>query len=183
MRSVRRLLGVALVVSVLIGVSATPAAARWRGGHGYRYHGHYHGGAGFVIGFGLGALLTAPFWYRPAYAYPVYVPPPVYAYPAYPYPVSGQTSYAPSYGPTYWPPAQLTPTPQPLSPPPGSGTGSPPGPPSAAPEAPPPSAGSPSGLAHRCETVWVEPHYETQVTASGDRYTIWVPGYTREVCQ
>ena len=49
------------------------------GFHGHRFH-HFHGGA-FFFGVGVGAVLTAPFWYPPAYAYPAYTP--VYTYPTY----------------------------------------------------------------------------------------------------
>ncbi len=68
---------------------------RFRDGrfHDGRFHGfpRHHGGA--FIGFGVGALVTAPFWYPPpVYAYPAY---PVYAYPAYPPP-------APAPAPAYW---------------------------------------------------------------------------------
>lgn len=114
---------------------------------------------GFWIGLGTGMLLTAPFWYGapPVYSY---APPAPYPYPyAYPYP------YPYAY-PTPPPAATpTTPTPSPLSPP------------AAGAESPGASA------ARRCETVTVEGHYETYVTAAGQASTVWVPAGPREICQ
>jgi hypothetical protein len=116
---------------------------------------------GFWIGLGTGMLLTAPFWYGPPSVY--YYPPYPYAYPypyASPYPAYAPPPAAPAYAP---PPATpTTPTPSPLAAPPG---------------APGPSAQP------RCETVTVEGHYETYVTAGGQASTVWVPAGPREICQ
>ena len=55
----------------------------------FPHHFHHFRHDRFFFGFGVGAVVTAPFWY-PGYAYPVY------AYPTYPAPVY----QAPP--PTYW---------------------------------------------------------------------------------
>ena len=117
---------------------------------------------GFWLGLGTGMLLTAPFWYAPPlYSY---APPAPYAYP-YPYPYAYAYPYSYAY-PTPPPAATpTTPTPSPLSPP------------AAESEGPGPSAG------RRCETVTVEGHYETHVTAAGQASTVWVPAGPREICQ
>ena len=72
----KRLVTALIVAVLLVPILAVPASAAWaRGGwhgsHGGGY-GYRHGGSccwgGFAAGLGVGALLTAPFWYRPAYA-------------------------------------------------------------------------------------------------------------------
>ncbi len=47
---------------------------------GRPFHRFHHDGSAFFFGLGVGALVTAPFWYAPAYPYPMY------AYPSYPPP-------------------------------------------------------------------------------------------------
>lgn len=152
-RAAARRIGLVVLVIALVLAPAGPAFAYWRGG--------------FWIGLGTGVLLTAPFWYAPPSLY--YGPPPyAYAYP-YPYPyASPYPSYVPPPSPpAYAPPpaATTTPTPSPLSAPPAGEGG-------AGPSVPP-----------RCETVTVEGHYETYVTADGQASTVWVPAGTREVCR
>jgi hypothetical protein len=141
-------LGVLLVVA-----AATPVEAYWR--------------AGFWVGLGAGALLTAPFWspygyypypypyYSPYYppSYPYYAPYPVYAYPA---PSTGAVP------PAATPTTPTTPTPSLLTPPPTAGEGA---------------------VARKCETVWVEGHYETHVGPSGQGSTVWIPGVSQQICQ
>src|SRR5262245_14712090 len=44
----------------------------FHGGHFHHFHhGHFHHGGHFFFGVGVGAFVTAPFWY-PWYGYPVY---------------------------------------------------------------------------------------------------------------
>ncbi len=169
---------ITLVTLMGIALLAAPAAAggRHHGGHYGRHH--HHGGVGFVFGFGLGALLTVPFWYRPAYVYPAYTP--VYT-PVYTYPV-----YAPTYptAPAYAPATVLAPTPQPLAPAPPTGAELAP-PPAMTPGSatPPASSESPQSAIQACETVWVEGHYETRVMPNGQRYTTWVPTHSQQRCR
>jgi hypothetical protein len=184
--------GVVLVVALLlVPTLAVPAGAAWRHGHGghFPHHGghfrhHRGGGPGFFFfGLGLGALLTAPFWYRPVYAYPAYTP--VYSYPAYSYPVYSYPAYSypgysyPVYSAPAYPPGSYAPAPQPASPPSGGGAEAAPAPPpgSAQPQA------SPQASSQNCQTVWVEGHYETRVMANGQRVTAWVPAYSQQICQ
>jgi hypothetical protein len=164
---------IVLMALLLLPLLATPAAA-WRGG--WR-HGHGWGAGGFFLGLGVGTLLTAPFWYRPAYAYPAYTP--AYTYPAYSYPTYAYPAYTPTYAapaysppPAYMPPSFTTPTPEPLAPAPQGGA-----------EAAPPASQPPQASTQGCETVWVEGHYETRVMANGQRVTSWVPAHTQQVCQ
>ncbi len=87
----KRILAAVVVLSLMTTVLALPAPA-WAWGRGGFHHGFHHGGCcffgGFGLGLGLGVLATAPFWYPPAYAYPVYpvypAPVPTYATPAPP---------------------------------------------------------------------------------------------------
>lgn len=164
---------VAFVVLLLVPLLAVPAEAdRWRHGRGGGWHhGGHRGHGGFWIGVGVGALVTAPWWYYPTYSYPVYYPYPVYyGYPAY----APTYTTAPEYTP---PPATMTPTPQPLSPAPQGGTeGAPPQ--SGGQAAPPPPQTS-----QNCQTVWVEGHYETRVMPNGQRVTVWVPAHSQQICQ
>jgi len=53
----------------------------------HHFHHFHHGHGRFFFGVGVGAFVTAPFWY------------PAYAYPAYPYPV--YPNY-PAPPPVYW---------------------------------------------------------------------------------
>ncbi len=173
--------GVVLAVALLlIPVLAGPADAWWRGG-GF-HHGGWGGGrfgGGFAFGLGVGALLTAPFWccpssyaypaYGPAYAYPAYAYP-AYSYPAYSYPPYGTAeAYAyPTYAPPPAAPSATSPTPEPLSSAPSSGT-----------EAKP----APQASTQNCQAVQVEGHYETRVLQNGQRVTAWIPAYSQQVCQ
>jgi hypothetical protein len=168
-RCIMKKVGAVLLIALaLVPLLAGSATADWRGARGGR-GGSWHGGhggwsaGGFFLGLGVGTLLTAPWWYPPAYAYPAYPPAytyPVYSYPASPYPVYTPPAYTYAY-PTYGPPSATTPTPEPLSPPP---------------PVPPTSAQS-------CQTVTVEGHYETRVLANGQRVTAWIPAYTQQICQ
>jgi hypothetical protein len=86
----RRPVAVILAASALVatlGASVSPAEAQWRRG-GYYYGPAVVGGA--LLGLGVGALLTAPYYARPpvVYAPPYY--PPAYAYAPPPY------AYAPA---------------------------------------------------------------------------------------
>lgn len=173
-------IGVILLIALLlVPVLAAPADA-WRGGRGgFRHHGGGGGrfAGGLFLGLGVGALLTAPWWYAPpAYAYPVYSPYPVYypAYaPAYPPPAYGAAYGAPAYTPTY-------PTPEAVSSAPQGAMQPAPAPPSGS---QPPAAQPPQAAAQNCQMVWIEGHYETRVTADGQRFTSWIPSYQQQVCQ
>jgi hypothetical protein len=174
--------------------------------HGGRHHGHGHVKGGVVLGFGFGALATAPWWAfpRPTYVYPA----PAYAYPAYPAPAyPAYPAYAPyavpaaPAGPPVAPPGDpaavppgsptpLPPTPEPLSPAPGpppgaSAAGSATG--GAQPAGPPAVSGGdaapPADPASSCETVTVVGHWETRIYPDGQRMTVWVPTATRSVCR
>ncbi len=86
----------ALSLAAGIAVSATPAQAQWRRGWGGP--GPFIGGA--ILGLGVGALLTAPYYARPpvVYAPPrAYYPPPAYAYAPRPYYAPYGYGYAPGY--------------------------------------------------------------------------------------
>jgi hypothetical protein len=88
--------GAVVVLAILLAVGLGPpqaAASPARGGGVHRFHpGHHfhrfhHHGRAFFFGFGVGALVTAPWWWYPApYAYPMspdpysVPPPPVYWY-------------------------------------------------------------------------------------------------------
>ncbi len=186
--------GIVLLIALLLAPTlATPAAA-WRGG-GHFHGGHFRGGCcwgggGFFLGLGIGTLLTAPFWYPPAYAYPAYTYPaysyPVYSYPAYSYPAYSYPAYSTytysTYAPVYTPPtAGTTPTPEPVSPSyPGSAEAVP-APPSGAPPQGVPQP--PQTSMQNCQNVWVEGHYETRVMPNGQRVTSWIPAYSQQVCQ
>lgn len=166
-------IGVILLIAlVLVPVLAAPADA-WRGGRGHHRHGGGgRFGGGLFLGLGVGALLTAPWWYAPpAYAYPVYTPYPVYpAYtPAYPPPSYGVPAYTPTY-----------PTPEAVSPAPPGAMQPVPAPPSGS---QPPAAQPPQASAQNCQMVWIEGHYETRVMADGQRFTSWIPSYQQQVCQ
>ena len=77
-------------IALLLVAFISSSAVAWEGrGHGFRPRFHHPGA--FFFGFGVGALVTAPFWYPPAYAYPVY------AYPSYAPPAA-----IPPPPPVYW---------------------------------------------------------------------------------
>ncbi len=90
----RRPVAVVLAASALVatlGASVSPAEAQWR-------RGYYHYGPGAVVGgallgLGVGALLTAPYYAPPPV---VYAPPPAYYPPAYAYAPPPPYGYAPS---------------------------------------------------------------------------------------
>jgi hypothetical protein len=152
----KRAIAIALAASLVL-LAAAPVEAYWR--------------AGFWVGLGTGALLAAPFggpytYGAYPYAHPYAYPHPYYApYPVYVYPPLG-VSMAP-------PPAAPTPT-----------TPAPPlAPPGPAAPAPSPSAGAESVTSSRCETVWIEGHYETHIGPSGQAATVWVPAGSRQLCQ
>ncbi len=183
MKKVGAILLVALLLLPILPGWATPAAAQghWRGGG--RHHGGGWGAGGFFLGLGVGTLLTAPFWYRPAYVYPY--PYPAYAYPTYDYPAYAPAYAAPPYAapayspppaymppPGYTPPSSTTPTPQPLAPAPQGGA-----------EAAPPPSETPQASVLNCQNVWVEGHYETRVMPNGQRVTSWFPAHTQQICQ
>jgi hypothetical protein len=150
------------LAALLVLLVAGPVEAYWRGG--------------FWIGLGTGALLTAPFWWPYAYGYPAYPSPYPYYYPYSPYPYylayPGYAYPAPPAGsvpPPASPATPTVPTPSPLTPSP--------------PAAPAPSGEASGGAPSKCETVWVEGHYETHVGPGGQAVTVWVPGGSRQVCQ
>lgn len=167
----KRMVTAFLVVLVLLPLLAGLAEAdvrRGGGGHagwsraGWRQGGGgrgYYGGGGFFLGLGVGALLTAPYWYPPSYSYPVYAPAypyPAYPYPAYPYPAYGSPTYSPTYtGPSYAP----------------------------SPQAPAAGPAESQVTVQGCETVTVEGHYETRVMPTGERLTAWIPAHTEQVCR
>jgi hypothetical protein len=126
--------------------------------------------ASWRVGFwvGLGFPYGWPYGHAP-YPYPYYAPYyyphyPYYAYPyAAPYPVYVYPPPAASVPPAAAPATPTTPTPSPLTP-------------------SPPAAGE-GATAQKCETVWVEGHYETHVGPGGQASTVWVPGASRQICQ
>lgn len=184
---------VVLVVALLVPALGVPAEAAWRGGgQGRFHHGGFHRGfgwGGLAFGLGLGVLLTAPWWYSPAYAYPAYTP--AYTYPAYAYPYGYPAYSYPAYSypdyTSYPTPGYAPPAPQSAPPPPP--------PPSSSGETTPPAAGTPPATgwgqaygappasSQNCQTVWVEGHYETRVMQNGQRVTAWVPTRAEQLCQ
>jgi hypothetical protein len=163
---------------------------RWdHRGRGWGHGPRHHGGAGFVFGLGIGALLTAPWWAAPPvyaaptylYPAPVYVPPPAYGVPAPAYPAGAYPALPAPSGPPPSAPSPLTPTPEPLSPPPaGSGPSAPPSLVPGSSESPP---GGQAAAAAVCETVTVEGHWEARVYPDGRRLTVWVPTRTQSTCR
>jgi hypothetical protein len=165
------------MAALLLALAAAPVEAHWH--------------AGFWVGLGTGALLTAPLWWAP-YGYPYAAPYP-HGYPyasPYPYPYAAYP-YAYPYGYPYYepPPAQAVPPPAGVAPPaaphptPTTPTPSPltPSPPSGA--APAPPAAGEGGIARQCETVWVDGHYETHSRPGGQITTVWVPAASRQICR
>jgi hypothetical protein len=152
-------LGLAVLLVLLV---AAPVEAHWWGG--------------FWLGLGTGALLTAPLWW-PCPAYPTYALYPYY-YPYAPYP------YYPPYPSYAYPAPPVGAVPSPASPTTRTALTTSPltEVPPAAP-APASSAETPSGTPLKCETVWVEGHYETHVGPSGQAATVRVPGGSRQLCQ
>jgi hypothetical protein len=166
----KKLLAIALVSLLLMPVLSVPAYA---GGGGCCW-------GGFAVGVGLGVLATAPFWYRPVYAYPAYAYP-AYAYPAYGYPAYGYPAY--SY-PVYSYPTYPAPT---YAPPAGSGASQSTSvtygtPSSKSPSVQGSTPSTPTG-SQNCETVTVEGHNETRTLQSGQSVTAWVPTHTQQVCR
>ena len=76
----KRIMAVVLTAALVSLLVSSPAGAGGFPRHDFQHFHHFHHPGAFFFGFGVGALLTAPLWYPPAYAYPGY---PVY-YPAPP---------------------------------------------------------------------------------------------------
>jgi hypothetical protein len=186
---------IVLVALLLAPALSVPAEAGWRGGRGVHAHRHFppgparfhrgaHVGAGLAFGIGVGALLTAPWWY-PSRVYPYYYPSYAYPYPVYPYPAYPHPAYPPAADPgySYGPPAgapppdwgappssPTTPTPELLTPSPAQPAPAPRG------QVPPGASGAQVSTAG-CQVVAFPGGYQTEGSV-----TAWVPPHTRVVC-